>query len=90
MPKALLQQYFCPVLITRGDWAWTNLEQEGLHNSILLLRFAPTDAASTLAHATPPGRVMQVLSYQKAYIPVPVQGARAVPVNTLSAPAMNS
>ena len=68
VPKALLQQYFCPVLVTLGDWAWTNLEQEGLHNSIVLLRFAPTGAASTLAHATPPWLVMQVLSYQTAYI----------------------
>lgn len=69
MPKALLQQYFCPVLVTLRDWVWTNLEQEGLHNSIVLLRFAPTDAASSCAHATPSGLVMQVLSYQKAYIP---------------------
>ena len=69
MPKALLQQYFCLVLITQGDWAWTNLEQEGLHNSIVLLHFAPTDAASSSAHATPLGLDMQVLRSQKAYIP---------------------
>ena len=35
---ALLQQYFCPALVTQGDRAWTNLEQEGLHSSIVLLR----------------------------------------------------
>ena len=51
----LLQQYFCPGLVTLGDWAWTNLEQEGLPNSIVLLRIARADAAFSFAHAIPFG-----------------------------------